>query len=102
MSLAKKLIPLATLSLLISCQTQNLMDIKSEAPNYSLSNSSNTTTDLTPKQNQQQIKGGNSSIYPVNNYNGYYYKNGFIYIVGFPKTIIDEIYEGDYKIIKAR
>jgi len=90
MSLIKKLIPITMLSLCVSCQTQNRIDLVQPI---------NIITKEKPISN---IQKGNSSIYPINNYTGYYYQDGKLQIIKFPKTILDTYIEGDYKIIKAR
>jgi uncharacterized lipoprotein YajG len=96
MNLIKKLLPLALVSLLFSCQTPKSVELNNSPQVVSKSSNSNNFT--TTKQSSEKI----SSIYPVNNYTGYYYKDNQIYLVKFPKTILDTFIEGDYKIIKAR
>ncbi len=87
------------LSLLIGCQTPKSIGLKQETHNNNLDNS---TINSAKAKSSITIPKGDSSIYPVSNYNGYYYKGGILYIVGFPKTILDTFVEGNYKTIRAR
>lgn len=111
MNLVKRLAPIAMLSLLVGCQTQKSVELNKEPQTTPTptttsttiqSKSTNTTNTKLQEKSTYVGQKGCSSIYAINNSMGYYYENGILRLIVFPKTILDEIYEGDYKIIRAR
>ena len=103
MHLTKMLISAVLLSALVSCQTQKPVELSKKVDNLPKATSTLQQGESFYRPDKSLISPNiNTSIYAANNYNGYFYENGKLYVVRFPKLILDEYMEGNYKIIKAR